>query len=186
MRACQPTHGHARRSVGMTTGPPATHGRQEGLFLFIVSGTLFAGHRGSCAVAPTHCRQRAFWKPGQGRCRVCLRELSLGCRIGRFVAVAVWLTSAHKRDQARCLSWVKSAVLTVDRSLPVYPDQRTFQERSGMSQRCQQRTRHLTSTLGAAHGINEQLCGWRPTGVARAVPQTLNLLQGLGASCRSI
>jgi hypothetical protein len=80
-------------------------GGQEGLFLFIVSGTLFAGHRGSCAVAPTHCRQRAFWKPGQGRCRVCLRELSLGCRIGRFVAVTVWLTSAHKRDQARCLSW---------------------------------------------------------------------------------
>lgn len=91
----------------MTNGPPATHRRQEGLFLFIVSGTLFAGYRGSCAVAPTHCRQRAFWKPGQGCCRVCLRELSLGCRIGRFVAVTVWLTSAHKRDQARCLSWVK-------------------------------------------------------------------------------
>ena len=36
--------------------------------------------------------------------------------------------------------WVKSAVLTVDRSLPVYPDQRTFQERSGMSQRCHQAT----------------------------------------------
>ena len=32
---------------------------------------------------------------------------------------------------------VKSAVLTVDRSLPVYPDQRTFPRVVGMSQRCQ-------------------------------------------------
>ena len=38
----------------------------KGLFLFIVSGTLFAGHRGSCAVAPTHCRQRAFWESRSG------------------------------------------------------------------------------------------------------------------------
>src|SRR3982074_1464328 len=27
---------------------------------------------------------------------------------GRYVAGTVWLTSAHKRDQVRCLSWVKS------------------------------------------------------------------------------
>src|SRR5712671_4755946 len=35
---------------------------------------------------------------------------------------------------------VKSDVLTVSRSLPVYPDQRTFSEPVGMSQRCQHRT----------------------------------------------
>jgi hypothetical protein len=27
--------------------------------------------------------------------------------LGRYVAGIVWLTSAHKRDQVRCLSWVK-------------------------------------------------------------------------------
>jgi hypothetical protein len=158
----------------MTTGPPATHGRQEGLFLFIVSGTLFAGHRGSCAVAPTHCRQRAFWKPGQGRCRVCLRELSLGCRIGRFVAVTVWLTSAHKRDQARCLSWAKSAVLTIGRSLPVYPDKQTYSESAGMSQTCQQQT--CKSTLAPLLGIGAEGC-------FAQLPFRGSSLRGMGTHC---
>ena len=33
--------------------------------------------------------------------------------------------------------WIKSAVLTVGRSLPVYPDKQTFSEPVCMSQRCQ-------------------------------------------------
>jgi hypothetical protein len=41
---------------------------------------------------------------------------------------------------SRCLNWVKSDVLTVSRLLPVYPDQRTFSEPVGMSQRCHKRT----------------------------------------------
>src|SRR5258708_28767314 len=46
-------------------------------------------------------------------------------------------------DQSRCLMWVKSAVLTAGLSLPVYPEQRTFSESVGMSQRCQQETHAL-------------------------------------------
>jgi hypothetical protein len=34
---------------------------------------------------------------------------------------------------------VKSAVLTVGESLPIYPDKQTFSESDGMSQMCQQR-----------------------------------------------
>jgi hypothetical protein len=33
--------------------------------------------------------------------------------------------------------WVKSAVLAVDRPLPVYPDEQTSSESVGMSQTCQ-------------------------------------------------
>ena len=36
-----------------------------------------------------------------------------------------------------CLFWIKSAVLTLCRSLPVYPDQRTSSAPVGTSQRCQ-------------------------------------------------
>src|SRR6266436_6180672 len=43
-----------------------------------------------------------------------------------------------------CPSWVKSAVLTVGRSLPVYPDKQTFSESVGMSQR-RQSTKSLRS-----------------------------------------
>jgi hypothetical protein len=32
--------------------------------------------------------------------------------------------------------WVKSAVLAVRQSLPVYPEKQTFSESVGMSQRC--------------------------------------------------
>jgi hypothetical protein len=39
-------------------------------------------------------------------------------------------------ERSQCLSWVKSAVLTVGGSLPVFPDKRTFSEFVGMSQRC--------------------------------------------------
>jgi hypothetical protein len=35
---------------------------------------------------------------------------------------------------------VKGAVLTVDQSLPIYPDKQTFSESDGMSQMCQKRT----------------------------------------------
>jgi hypothetical protein len=35
------------------------------------------------------------------------------------------------------LKMVISAILTVGRSLPVYPDKQTFPESVGMSQRCQ-------------------------------------------------
>jgi hypothetical protein len=35
--------------------------------------------------------------------------------------------------------WVDSAVLTFGRSLPVYPDERTFSESVGMSQKCHER-----------------------------------------------
>ena len=37
----------------------------------------------------------------------------------------------------KCLLGVKSVVLTVGRSLPVFPDKQTFLESVGMSQRCQ-------------------------------------------------
>src|SRR5882724_6348770 len=37
-----------------------------------------------------------------------------------------------------CLSWVKSVVLTLGLSLPVYPDQRTSLDRTGWSGTCQQ------------------------------------------------
>jgi hypothetical protein len=37
--------------------------------------------------------------------------------------------------------WVNRVVLTVVRSLPVYPDKRTSSDRPGMSGWCQQRTK---------------------------------------------
>ena len=44
---------------------------------------------------------------------------------------------------------VKSAVLSVGRSLPVCPQLRTFSAPVGMSQRCQNRNRPLRQALGA-------------------------------------
>src|ERR1700730_8520718 len=41
--------------------------------------------------------------------------------------------------------WVKSAVLGVARSLPVYPDQRTSSDRSGWSGSCQNRNWPVSS-----------------------------------------
>ena len=38
-----------------------------------------------------------------------------------------------------CPFWVKSAVLTFNQPLPVYPDQRTLPDRSGWSVWCQKR-----------------------------------------------
>jgi hypothetical protein len=42
--------------------------------------------------------------------------------------------------------WVKSAVLTARRSLPVYPDKQTFSVSVGMSQRGHNRTHALQQT----------------------------------------
>src|SRR5437899_11485199 len=44
------------------------------------------------------------------------------------------------RPSARVLVWVKSAILTASRSIPVYPDKQTFSEPVGMSQKCQLQT----------------------------------------------
>ncbi len=38
--------------------------------------------------------------------------------------------------RGRCLRWVIRVVSTIRRSLPVYPDERTFSVRAGMSQTC--------------------------------------------------
>jgi hypothetical protein len=50
--------------------------------------------------------------------------------------------------------WVNRVVLTVRRSLPVFPHEQTSSERSGMSQRCQQAT-----SFDHAIGAGEQ-CRW--------------------------
>jgi hypothetical protein len=42
--------------------------------------------------------------------------------------------------RGRCLSWVNRVVLTMRRPLPVFPDQRTFSESVGMSQRCHEQS----------------------------------------------
>jgi hypothetical protein len=43
-------------------------------------------------------------------------------------------------DAIQCPLRVNRAILTVGQSLPVYPDQRTFSEYVGMSQRCHELT----------------------------------------------
>jgi hypothetical protein len=57
--------------------------------------------------------------PGPGKLNAYIAELWADVRLGP------------------CPSWVKSAVLTVGRSLPIFLDQRTFSREVGMSQRCQ-------------------------------------------------
>jgi len=44
--------------------------------------------------------------------------------------------TATVRQKARLPVWVKSVVLTVWRSRPIYPDKRTISVAVGMSQRC--------------------------------------------------
>jgi hypothetical protein len=46
--------------------------------------------------------------------------------------------------------WVKSPIVTVGQSLPVYPDQRTFSESVGMSQKCQEKCQEETSRTACA------------------------------------
>ena len=41
---------------------------------------------------------------------------------------------------ARCRTWVKRVILTVRKSLPVFPDKRTISGPIGMSQMCQEAT----------------------------------------------
>jgi hypothetical protein len=47
------------------------------------------------------------------------------------------LTLLRFFEKGQCQSRVKSAVLSVGRPLPVFPDKRTFAELVGMSQKCQ-------------------------------------------------
>src|SRR5258706_14086154 len=60
---------------------------------------------------------------------------------------------------------VPGAVLTVGRSLPVYPDKQTFAEPVGTSQRCQKQTSRLLDHLVGCgeqrlrYGQAEGLCG---------------------------
>jgi hypothetical protein len=46
-----------------------------------------------------------------------------------------------------CRSWVKSAVLTLVRPLPVNPEQWTSSDRPGMSQTCQQRPLNKNASI---------------------------------------
>jgi hypothetical protein len=41
---------------------------------------------------------------------------------------------------SECRIWVNRVILTMRRSLPVYPDKQTFLEPVGMSQKCHNRT----------------------------------------------
>src|ERR1700681_4126906 len=54
-----------------------------------------------------------------------------------------------QRPARECLIWVKRVVLTVGCSLPVYPDERTYSESVGTSQRCQEQT-HAPQQLAAS------------------------------------
>jgi hypothetical protein len=63
--------------------------------------------------------------------------------------------------------WVDSAVLTFGRSLPVYPDERTFSESVGMSQKCQEGTHALQQKFGHQNSLS----------VVQLVEQRLGLLQ---------
>jgi hypothetical protein len=57
--------------------------------------------------------------------------------------------------------WVDSAVLTFGRSLPVYPDEPTFSESVGMSQKCQKLTSSVGILLSAPTGADESGNGSR-------------------------
>ncbi len=63
---------------------------------------------------------------------------------------------------------VKGAVLTVDQSLPIYPDKQTFSESDGMSQMCQQ-------TFSESDGMS-QMCqkrtqvGWFSPDLVKSFP----------------
>src|SRR5882672_8544085 len=64
---------------------------------------------------------------GQACCRVSQppRPISVAPKgPGRYVAGTVWLTSAHKRDQVRCPSWVNRVGLALRESLPLLPQKR--------------------------------------------------------------
>ena len=65
--------------------------------------------------------------PGNRCFHIPRNELDLP--IAAFAGVSVGLS--------KCLLWVKRVILTVRRSLPVYPEKRTTSESVGMSQRCQ-------------------------------------------------
>jgi hypothetical protein len=107
----------------------------------------------------------------EGQRRVCLSAHA--SRRGQGVAVA---TATQAMIQAavdrramlhpeqccdQCLKWVKSAVLTVGRSLPIFLDQRTFSGEVGMSQRC-----HCTKSLRSSplRGSKSREAGSRSRG----------------------
>jgi hypothetical protein len=75
-------------------------------------------------------------------------------------------TSEISEALSRCRLWVKSAVLTLRRSLPVCPDQQTFRMPAGMSQTCQIQT-HAPQQKG---GSIRSLIGARVRGLIRATP----------------
>src|SRR6266481_8032210 len=61
----------------------------------------------------------------------------------QFDVVGDFAGEAERRRTTRlCLSWVIRVALTVRRSLPIHPDQRTFSAWVSVSQRCQVRTSH--------------------------------------------
>jgi hypothetical protein len=63
----------------------------------------------------------------------------------KYSEIAVLVSVTVGREQFRNAeprfhtAWVISAVLTVGRPLPVYPEEQTFLDSVGMSQKCQQR-----------------------------------------------
>ncbi len=61
--------------------------------------------------------------------------------------------SASGLDGLEGRLWVISAVLTVGRSLPVYPDEETSCDPVGMSQTCQEEKCDLTARRSAIEGF---------------------------------
>src|ERR1700676_4358461 len=76
------------------------------------------------------------------------------------------------RATASCPRWVKSAGLTLCRSLPVYPDQRTSSDRPGWSVSCQKQKFTTNSPYSLLRAI-------RPRGRSRHLAVLVQPVQGL-------
>src|ERR1700676_1477271 len=80
------------------------------------------------------------------RCGCSPRSRGHSCRFGNARPRALWVlaekisVAAAQLQEVECTSWVNLVILTMRRSLPVYPAKKTTSKPEGTSQKCQQRS----------------------------------------------
>jgi hypothetical protein len=83
----------------------------------------------------------------------------------------------RRTTPGRCRIWVKGVVLTLVRSLPIFPHERTFSGAVGMSQTCQNRPCFNYSMISSARASSDD-GGFNPNAFAVFMLMIISYLIG--------
>jgi hypothetical protein len=116
-------------------------------------------HEDSSARPYGTSRKQNLFKTAHGTILLCLDFLAASragrrlapanCAVGISTSSIIAQCSITRSPWSRCPNRVSRVIRTMGRSLPVYPNQQTFSEAVGMSQRCQQQN-SCTAAIAAS------------------------------------